>query len=207
MVCHGLNIPGIDVLGCQSVYSWLWVSKFSYLMVMSWRFMIASSIFSMVLCGVKEFGCISFKISVLKGVSQSWLSLWRMHNLRDASWEHSDIFWSVPRCGHFDSWLHPKEFGFNCFEISVLKGVSQSWLSLWRMHNLRDVSWEHSDILWSVPHCGHFVDIDERSSTLFFTHLTGRKFSQLAYKFEVWNSCFFFRTIKHLFSNIWLLSL
>ena len=92
MVCHGLNIPGIDVFGCQSVYSWLWVSKFSYLMVMSWRFMIASSIFSMVLCGVKEFGCISFKISVLKGVSQSWLSLWRMHNLRDASWEHSDIF-------------------------------------------------------------------------------------------------------------------
>ena len=96
---------------------------------------------------------------------------------------------------------------FQHFEISVLKGVSQSWLSLWRMHNLRDVSWEHSDILWSVPHCGHFVDIDERSSTLFFTHLTGRKFSQLAYKFEVWNSCFFFRTIKHLFSNIWLLSL
>ena len=36
-------------------------------MVMSWRFMIASSIFSMVLCGVKEFGCNSFKISVLKG--------------------------------------------------------------------------------------------------------------------------------------------
>ena len=63
MVCHGLNIPGIDVLGCQSVYSWLWVSKISemvffqmlYLMVMSWRLMIASSIFSMVLCGVKEF--------------------------------------------------------------------------------------------------------------------------------------------------------
>ena len=115
-------------------------------------FMIASSIFSMVLCGVKE-------------------------------------------------------FGFNSFEISVLKGVSQSWLSLWRMHNLKDASWEHSDILWSVPHCGHFVDIDERSSKLFFTHLTGRKFSQLAYKFEVWNSCFFFRTIKHLFNNIWLLSL
>ena len=98
-MCHGLNILGIDVLGCQSVYSWLWVSKISemvffqmlYLMVMSWRFMIASSIFSMVLCGVKEFGFNSFEISVLKGVSQSWLSLWRMHNLRDASWEHSDI--------------------------------------------------------------------------------------------------------------------
>ena len=53
--------------------------------------MIASSIFSMVLCGVKEFSFNSFEISVLKGVSQSWLSLWRMHNLRDASWEHSDI--------------------------------------------------------------------------------------------------------------------
>ena len=125
MVCHGLNIPGMDVLGCQSVYSWLWVSKISemvffqmlYLMVMSWRFMIASSIFSMVLCGVKEFGCISFKISVLKGVSQSWLSLWRMHNLGDASWEHSDILWSVPHCGHFDSWLHP-QYSLWCYVVS-----------------------------------------------------------------------------------------
>ena len=168
-----MHIPGIDVLGCQSVYSWLWVSKISemvffqmlYLIVMSWRFMIAYSIFSMVLCGVKEFDCNSFKISVLKGVSQSWLSLWRMHNLRDASWEHSDILWSVP---HWTLWFMiassifsmvlcgVKEFGFNSFEISVLKGVSQSWLSLWRMHNLRDASWEHSDILWCVPHCGHF---------------------------------------------------
>ena len=62
-----------------------------YLMVMSWRFMIASSIPALVLCGVKEFGFNSFKISVLKGVSQSWLSLWRMHNLIDASCEHSAI--------------------------------------------------------------------------------------------------------------------
>ena len=60
-----------------------------------------------------------------------------------------------------------KEFGFNSFKISVLKGVSQSSFSLWRMHNLMGALWEHSDILWSVSHCGHFVDIDERSSKRF----------------------------------------
>ena len=70
-------------------------------MVMSWRFMIASSIPSLVLCGVKEFGSNSFEISVLKGVSQSWLSLWRMHNLMDVSCEHSAILWNVSHCGHF----------------------------------------------------------------------------------------------------------
>ena len=32
-----------------------------------------------------------------------------------------------------------------------------------------DASWEHSDVLWSVPHGGHFVDIDERSSKRFYT--------------------------------------
>ena len=40
-----------------------------------------------------------------------------------------------------------KEFGFNSFIISVLKGVSQSSFSLWRMHNLMGALWEHSDIL------------------------------------------------------------
>lgn len=107
-----------------------------YLMVMSWRFMIASSTSSM-------------------------------------------VSWSV------------KELGFNSLEISFEKVVSQSSLSSWRMHNL------NTTLFTLLTLCRHWWEVVQ---TL-FTHLTGRKYCQLVYKFEVWNSCFFFRTIKHLWST------
>ena len=76
IVCRTSNILGIEVLGCQSVLSWLWLSKVSeilffwmlYLMMMSWSFMIASSISS----------------TVLSSVKRNYKSIWRMHNLMDA---------------------------------------------------------------------------------------------------------------------------
>lgn len=76
IVCRTSNILSIEVLGCQSVLSWLWLSKVSeilffwmlYLMMMSWSFMIASSISS----------------TVLSSVKRNYKSIWRMHNLMDA---------------------------------------------------------------------------------------------------------------------------
>ena len=130
MVCCGLHIPGIDVLGCYSVYSWLWVCKMS----------------EIIFFGCYAHGSIQISFEVFHTVDTL---------IHDCI---INILYGVMWC---------KEFGFNSFKISVLKGMSQSWLSLWRMHNLMNASWEHSDILWSVPYCGHFVDIDERSSKRF----------------------------------------
>ena len=95
-----------------------------------------------------------------------------------------------------------KEFGFNSFKISVLKGVSQSSLSLWRMHNLMGALLEHSDILRSVSHCGHFVDIDERLSKRFLLAQQKENFVSLLTNLKFGTVVSFFRTIKHLFNNI-----
>ena len=59
-------------------------------MAVSWRFVIGSSISSTVTHSVKEVGFNSLDISFVKALSQA-LSLWRMHNLMDASQEHLGV--------------------------------------------------------------------------------------------------------------------